>query len=66
VKDSAPRRFKFILRDDVNFNYEIIVDVMSIEGKPVLYVVNTAIIFQGARFLPTMSAKDTWEILKML
>jgi transposase InsO family protein len=66
MKDSAPRRFKFTLRDDVNFNYEIIVDVMSIEGKSVLHVVDAATVFQGARFLPTMSAKDTWETLKML
>jgi hypothetical protein len=66
IKDSAPRRFKFTLRDDVNFNYEIIVDVMSIEGRPVLHVVDAATAFQGARFLPTMSAKDTWETLKML
>jgi hypothetical protein len=66
MKDSAPRRFKFTLRDNVNFNYKIIVDVMSIEGKSVLYIINTTIIFQGARFLPTISAKDTWETLKML
>jgi hypothetical protein len=43
----------------MNFNYKIIIDIISIEGKPVLYVVNIIIIFQGARFLPTMSAKDT-------
>jgi hypothetical protein len=66
LNDSVPRRFKFTLRDDVNFNYEIIVDVMSIKGKSVLHVVDAATAFQGTRFLPTMSAKDTWETLKAL
>ena len=41
----APRRFKFTLRDDYNFNYEIIVDVMYLNNKLVLYVVDTAIVF---------------------
>ena len=39
MKDSAPRRFKFILRDDVNFNYKIIVDVINIKDKLVLHVI---------------------------
>lgn len=66
MNDSVPHRFKFSLKDDANFNYEIIVDVMSLNGKPVLHVVDAATSFQGARFLPSMSAKDTWETLKAL
>jgi hypothetical protein len=58
MKDSAPRRFKFTLRNNINFNYKIIIDVISIKDKSVLYIINAATIFQGARFLPTISAKN--------
>jgi hypothetical protein len=36
----SPRRFRFTLRDDVDFNFYIIVDVMYISGKPLLYIVD--------------------------
>src|SRR6266516_5383117 len=62
----APRRFKFTLKDDHEFNYEILVDVMYLGGKPVLHIVDSSTAFQGARFLPSLSAKDTWEVLRML
>jgi hypothetical protein len=29
-------RFKFILKDDYEFNYSIIIDVMYLDGKPIL------------------------------
>ncbi|EDU46201.1 conserved hypothetical protein [Pyrenophora tritici-repentis Pt-1C-BFP] len=64
--DPAPRRFKFRLKDDREFNFEILVDVMYLSGKPVLHVIDSATTFNGARFLPSMSAKDTWEALRLL
>ncbi|XP_044721519.1 integrase core domain-containing protein [Hirsutella rhossiliensis] len=68
MHSQAPRRFKFTLNDDQEFNYEIIVDVMHLgtPQRPVLHVVDSATAFQGARFLPSMSAKDTWETLRTL
>jgi len=65
VKGSTPRRFKFTLKKDVDFNFEIIVDVMYLDGDPVLHVVDAATSFQAARFLSNLSAKETWEALKM-
>jgi hypothetical protein len=47
VKSSE--RFKFILRDDVNFNYSVIVDVMYVENSPILHVIDEATRFQAAR-----------------
>ncbi|KAF1936666.1 hypothetical protein EJ02DRAFT_506416 [Clathrospora elynae] len=35
-------------------------------GKPVLHVIDLATTFNRARFLPSMSTKDTWETLRML
>jgi hypothetical protein len=38
-------RFRFTLRDDLEFNYCIIVDIIYISGSPVLYVVDESIRF---------------------
>lgn len=56
-----PRRFKFTLQDDLEFNHEIIIDVMYLNGKPVLHVVDGATAFHAGRFLPSMSSKDVWK-----
>ncbi|PMD55505.1 uncharacterized protein K444DRAFT_645699 [Hyaloscypha bicolor E] len=61
----APGGFKFTLNDDHEFNYYIIVDVMYIDNKPVYHVVDKATAFQAARFLQDISAKTTWETLRI-
>ncbi|KAM4061611.1 reverse transcriptase (RNA-dependent DNA polymerase) [Hirsutella rhossiliensis] len=68
MHSQAPRRFKFTLKDDQEFNYEIVADVLYLgtPQRPVLHVVDTATAFQAARFLLSMSAKDTWEALRAL
>ncbi|KAF1934616.1 hypothetical protein EJ02DRAFT_305544, partial [Clathrospora elynae] len=38
----APQQFKFSLKDDREFNFEILVDVMYLSGKPVLHVIDSA------------------------
>ena len=53
----SPSRFKFTLKDDYEFNYIVIIDVMYLDGKPVLQVVDSSILFQAAKFLKDMSAK---------
>ena len=59
-----PHRFRFTLRDDVDFNSEVMADVMTIRGRPVLHAVDTATGFQAARFLANMTAKHTWDTLR--
>ncbi|KAF1934509.1 hypothetical protein EJ02DRAFT_507441 [Clathrospora elynae] len=66
LNSSAPRRFKFTLKDNRYFNYEILVDVMYLGSKPVLHVVDSSTAFQGAKFLSAMSAKETWQALRTL
>ncbi|KAK1989690.1 hypothetical protein LX36DRAFT_594223, partial [Colletotrichum falcatum] len=45
-------RFKFTLRDNYKFNYEIYVNVVYLDGnKPTLHVVNSVTAFNAARFL---------------
>jgi hypothetical protein len=41
----------------------VIVDVMYIDQKPVLHVVDDATSFQAARFLTDMKATTTWDTL---
>jgi hypothetical protein len=45
----SPERFKFILRNDVNFNYSVIVNVMYIENNLILHVIDEATRFQAAK-----------------
>ena len=61
----SPGRFRFTLRDDIEFNYNIVVDIMYISGKPLLHVVDEATRFQTGRWLQNVSAKHTWEALKL-
>ena len=50
-----------MLKDDYNFNYQVIIDMLYLDKKPVLYAVDDATIFNAARFLKDMSAKTTWD-----
>jgi hypothetical protein len=59
----SPGRFKFTLKEDHEFNYSVIVDVLYLDGKPVLQVVDSATAFGAARFLKDMSARTTWDTL---
>ena len=60
----SPGRFKFNLRDDVNFNYSIIVDIFYITGKPVLHVVDEGTRYQAGQWLQNISATHTWDTLR--
>jgi hypothetical protein len=66
LNSSAPRQFKFTLKDDRHFNYEILVDVMYLGNRPVQNIVDASTAFQGAKFLSAISAKETWQALRML
>jgi hypothetical protein len=52
------KRFKFTLRDDYNFNFEIIIDIIYLDNKLILQIIDAAISFQTARFLKDMSVKN--------
>ncbi|CRK29788.1 hypothetical protein BN1723_003653 [Verticillium longisporum] len=64
IKGKSPQRFKFALRSDIDFNYEILVDIMHLDGKPVLHVIDASTGFQSATFIPNFTARATWEALK--
>jgi hypothetical protein len=66
MKSPKPRRFKFTFRDDCEFNHKIFVNVLYLIFLPVLQVVDQATSFQRARFLPLITAHNTWQTLKEL
>lgn len=59
-----PRRFKFTLRDDKEFNHTIYADIFYIDKKPILHVVDEATYFQSAKWLENMEAETLWKALR--
>jgi len=61
---TAPVRFKVSFgAEHVRFNERIMMDVMSIDGAPILPVVDEGTRFGAARFLPSVSTKCIWETI---
>ena len=60
----SPGRFRFTLRDDVEFNYSIFIDIMYIDGQPLLHIVDEGTRFQNGKWLRNISTKHTWEKLQ--
>ena len=61
---SRPKRFRLSVgAEDLHFNSIVAADVMYINQKPVLHVVDEATHFCAALFLRSMSAADTWNAL---
>ena len=58
MNDKTLSRFKFIFKDNYEFNVCIVTDVIYLNGKPVLYVVDEVTIFQTTRFLADITAKN--------
>ncbi|KAI0991702.1 hypothetical protein K3495_g16485, partial [Podosphaera aphanis] len=65
MNEKAPGRFKFSLKEKFDFNAEIIVDIMYLDGRNVLHVVDSATAFQAARFIKDLSAKTVWEAIRL-
>lgn len=52
-----PLLFMFILKKN-NFNYKIIIDIIYLNRKSILHVINITIAFQIGQFLHNILAKD--------
>ena len=53
----SPSRFKFTLKDNYKFNYIVIINIIYLDSKLVLQVVDSLILFQATKFLKDISAK---------
>ncbi|KAK1994575.1 hypothetical protein LX36DRAFT_584097, partial [Colletotrichum falcatum] len=60
LNSKAPRRFKFTLYNNHEFNHKIIINIIYLDSnKPVLHVINAATSFNAARFLQSITTKHT-------
>ena len=58
-----PYVFQVSMPDAIQFNHEVIVDLMWIDKEPVLHVVDRGTHFSSATFLPNESATTVWNSL---
>jgi hypothetical protein len=56
IYKKSPGRFKFTLKDDYKFNYSVIIDIIYLNGKPILQIVDSITAFRAARFLKDILA----------
>ena len=64
----SPGRFKFTLKDNYKFNYLVIINIIYLNRKPILQVINSIIAFKAARFLKDIlayTAQDTLYIYQI-
>ena len=52
-----PSRFKFTLKDNYKFNYIVIINIIYLNSKLVLQVVDSLILFQATKFLKDIFIK---------
>ena len=62
--EKAPTRFKFTLKDDYEFNYLVYVDIIYLDKKPILQVVDSATSFKAARFLKDILTQEVQNALR--
>ena len=59
---SKPKRFKITVgTEDGKFNHYVAADIMYIEGKPLLHVVDESTHFSSASWLKKISSADVWK-----
>ena len=59
---NTPSRFKVSMdAENVRFNSRVCIDIMYIDGKPVLHLVDDATHFSAAPFLSKVSTEAMWE-----
>ena len=57
-------RFRVSLgRENTRFNDEVMLDIMYIDGKPILHIVDDSTHFSAARYLPNVSTKTIWATI---
>ena len=61
---SKPRRFKLTVgHNNARFNHVVAVDIMYINNKPILHVVDEATHFSSAQWLRKVSSSEVWKAL---
>ena len=58
------KRFVFIIKNDVDFNFNLIVNIFYFNDKSVFHVMNETIRFQTSRWLKNISVKHVWKQIR--
>lgn len=61
----SPGRFRFTIKDDIDFNYNVIIDVVTIEGQHLLHIVDSTTGYQNGRWLEDLSAQAALNALRI-
>ena len=61
VYSSRPITFQVRFPDEVVFNKSIYLDLMYLDGKPVLWIKGVGINYSAARFLAVGNAQAVWD-----
>ena len=64
IHGQSPRRFRFSVTGPFEYNSGVIMDIMTLNSRPVLHLVDEATAFQAAVFLKDYSARSTWTAFK--
>lgn len=64
IYSQAPRRFKFKIKENFQFNHTIYAYVLHINRRTILHVVEEATYYQAATWLKSMTANDLWLALR--
>jgi hypothetical protein len=70
IHEKFSNRFNFTLKDDLEFNFNVIVDIFYLEiktdvNKSILHVVNETTRFQVERLLKDITARHVWNQLRI-
>jgi hypothetical protein len=69
VHEKSSNRFSFTLKDDLEFNYNVIVNIFYLKiknvNKSILHLVNETIRFQTDRWLKDITARHVWDQLRI-
>ena len=64
IVKSAPSRFRMSIgHENIQFNARAYINIMYLDGKPALHIVDEATRFSAARFLSKISTDAVWEAL---
>ena len=58
-------RFSFIIIDNIDFNHNIIVDILYIQNQSMLHLVDETIRFQTKRWLKNIFVNHVWDQLRI-
>ena len=53
------KRFKFTIRNNYDFNYEIFINVIYLNSRPIFYIIDKGTNFNAAIFFPFIKVKNT-------